>query len=134
VIIGLSIGLPFGVIDHLSGEGLVQMPEAGFLGTLVWVATLSLLVGMLEETLFRGVIYQPARNLVGPRSASAFQALLFGAVHYPNPAPALALAVLFGVLMVYLLEKTGSILAPGVAHFGNNTVWMMLGRFSPISF
>jgi membrane protease YdiL (CAAX protease family) len=134
LVIGLLVGLSFGVLDHLSGEGLVLMPEMGLLSTLVWVASLSLLVGLLEETLFRGVLYRPARNLIGPRSASIFQAVLFASVHYPNPASALAAALLFAVIMVYLVERTGNIITPAIAHFGNNTVWMMLGRFYPLVF
>ena len=118
----MAIGLPYGVLDHISGEGLVDFPQMSFASTIIWIVSLSLLVGFLEEILFRGVIYRPARALVGPRTASAFQALLFAAVHYPNPASALAAALLFGVLMVYLVERTGNIIAPSMAHFANNTI------------
>ena len=90
--------------------------------------------GFGEEILFRGIFYRTARALVGPRTASLYQAVLFSAVHYPNPLSALAAALLFAVIMVYIVERTGNILAPSAAHAANNTVWMMLGRFSPISF
>lgn len=134
VIFGLAIGLPFGVVDHLSGEKIVPMPELGFSCSILWIVSLSILVGMLEELLFRGVMYRPAREVVGPRFAAIFQALLFSMMHYPNPASALAAAVLFGVIMVYLVEKTGNLFAPGIAHMSNNTIWMILGRFGGIRF
>lgn len=134
LVIGLAVGLPYGVLDHVSGEGMIPMPEMGFLATLAWIASLSLLVGMLEELLFRGILYRSANNLVGARGASLFQGLLFSMVHYPNPISALAAALLFAVLMVYLVQRTGSLFTPVFAHFGNNTVWLMLGRFWPIAF
>ncbi len=133
LMIGLAVGLPYGALDHISGEGMIPMPDMGFAYTLVWIASLSLLVGMLEELLFRGILYRSAHNLVGARGASLFQAILFSMVHYPNPVSALAAALLFAVLMVYLLQRTGSLFTPIFAHFGNNTIWMMLGHFWPIT-
>jgi len=124
---GLAIGLPFGAVDYLSGEKVVPMPAMNPLASLFWIASLSLLVGLLEETLFRGVMYRPARALVGPRGASLFQATLFSLVHYPNPPSTLVAALLFGVVMVYLVERTGNLFGPVVAHFSNNVVWMLLG-------
>ncbi len=129
MVLGLCIGLPFGVVDHLSGERIVPMPDLGFPASLLWIASLSLLVGMVEEVLFRGVFYRSAKNIVGPRAASLFQGLLFCLVHYPNPASALAAALLFGVIMVFLVERTGNIFGPIVAHFSNNTVWMHLAFY-----
>lgn len=123
---GLAIGLPFGTIDYLSGEKVVPMPAMNPLTSLLWIASLSLLVGLLEETLFRGVMYRPARAMVGPRGASLFQGILFSLVHYPNPLSTLAAALLFGVIMVYLVERTGNLFGPIVAHFSNNVVWMLL--------
>jgi membrane protease YdiL (CAAX protease family) len=134
LVIGLAVGLPYGVLDHVSGEGMIPMPEMGLVASLAWIASLSLLVGILEELLFRGILYRSAHNLVGARGASLFQGLLFSMVHYPNPVSALAAALLFAVLMVYLVQRTGSLFTPVFAHFGNNTVWMMLGRFWPITF
>ena len=134
LVIGAAVGLPYGVLDHLSGEGLIEMPAMNMLNTFIWIATLAVFVGLLEEILFRGIFYRTARALVGPRTASLYQAVLFSAVHYPNPLSALAAALLFAVIMVYIVERTGNILAPSAAHAANNTVWMMLGRFSPISF
>lgn len=131
VAFGLAVGLPFGVLDHLSGERIVGVPSLGWPAYLLWAITLSLLVGMVEEVLFRGVFYRPARNIFGPRTGSVFQALLFSLVHYPNPPSALAAALLFGVIMVFLVERTGNIFGPVVAHFSNNTIWMSLARCSP---
>jgi membrane protease YdiL (CAAX protease family) len=134
LLIGLAVGLPYGVLDQASGEGLIEMPSMGFVNTFIWIATLAVFVGLLEELLFRGILYGAARGLVGSRMASLYQAVLFSAVHYPNPLSALAAALLFSVVMVYILERTGNLFAPAAAHAANNTVWMMLGRFAPITF
>jgi membrane protease YdiL (CAAX protease family) len=134
LVVGLMVGLPFGVVDYLSGEEIVTMPGLGLAWSFIWIVTISILVGLLEEILFRGVIYLPARNVVGARWGSLYQALLFSAVHYPNPLSALAAALLFGIVMVFLLQRTGNLFAPIVAHASNNVVWMMLGRIGGLPF
>ncbi len=129
IILGAAVGLSFGFVDYLSGERAVPMPDFGVAGTVAWIVSLSLLVGMQEELLFRGAIYRPARNIFGPRLASLFQAFIFSMAHYPNPISALSAALLFGVAMVLLVERTGSLFAPVTAHACNNVVWLMLARF-----
>ena len=82
--------------------------------------TAVLLAPVVEEILFRGLLY-PAIKLRGyPKSALIVTSLLFAAIHgsLMTLVPLFFLAVVF----VWLYERTGTLLAPIVAHSFFNTV------------
>jgi hypothetical protein len=70
-------GLPLvlGSSDWKPSGGLLIVPK--FLGT-------ALLVALLEEFLFRGVILGYLRQSLGPRSALMISSILFAGVHFLN--------------------------------------------------
>lgn len=47
----------------------------------------ALLVGVLEETLFRGLLFGQLRRRMGFASSAALSSLLFAAMHFAKPAP-----------------------------------------------
>jgi uncharacterized protein len=73
-----------------------------------------LLIPVAEELLFRGVLYPSFRRSLGRRRAIWASAVLFGAVHF-NLMTFLPLTLL-GLLLAWLYERTGNLLAPIVAH------------------
>ncbi len=87
-------------------------------GTLLTRGTIALLaVGLapvVEEALFRGILFPLLRDLGWRVGAFAGTALLFGAIH-GNAAAFLPLT-LFGAALAWLYERTGNLLAPMVAH------------------
>jgi len=100
------------VIDRLrSGEAAVW---ATWLGT-------ALIAPVAEECFFRGILQNGLMNLMKNRWLGvAASAALFGALHaggpdHPQPHVVPALAV-FGVMLGVLYLRTGSLLAPVVAH------------------
>ena len=126
LLVGLAIGLPFGVLDKLSGETSLTLPS-GWWAAFAWVLSLSAIVALLEEVTFRGILYRSARGRFGFWLASVYQSLIFASVHYPNPLTAIVAAFLFAMIMSTLVEKTGSLSGAIVAHWANNCVWMLLG-------
>jgi membrane protease YdiL (CAAX protease family) len=72
------------------------------------------LAPVVEEILFRGLLFPTVRDLGWPRAALWGQALLFGAIH-ANAAAFLPLT-LFGATLAWLYVRTGNLLAPIVAH------------------
>lgn len=68
-----------------------------------------------EEIVFRGYLYPAARTFAGPWVAGLFSSLVFGAAH-GNLASLLPLFI-FGAVLVFIYEKTGSIWAPISVHF-----------------
>ncbi|MBI5365992.1 MAG: CPBP family intramembrane metalloprotease [Planctomycetes bacterium] len=78
-----------------------------------------------EELLFRAAL-QPLLGLVGA-------SLLFGLLHLPGErrlVPWTGFAVVMGFALGALYERTGTLAAPVVAHFGINLVnlWRICGR------
>ena len=82
-----------------------------------------------EELLFRGVIYPSLRDLGHRRLAIAASSLLFAAIH-GSLALMLPLTVL-AVILVWLYEKTGSIVAPVLMHAAFNAVNFAMIKLLP---
>jgi membrane protease YdiL (CAAX protease family) len=89
-----------------------------------------LLAPVAEELLFRGVLYPSFKRSVGKRWALWGSALLFAAAHF-NLMTFLPLTLL-GLMLAWLYERTGNLLAPIVAHSAFNLAnlfLMALARF-----
>ena len=82
-----------------------------------------------EELLFRGVLYPSLRDLGHRRMAIAASSLLFAAIH-GSLALMLPLTVL-AVVLVWLYEKTGSIIAPILMHAAFNAVNFAMIKLIP---
>lgn len=94
---------------------VLGLPPAG---TLLFIALNTVLVGLSEEWLFRGVLFQGLRSRLSMWPAILLTSLLFGAVHVLNVittgqlAEAVVQAVaafMSGMLLIALLIRTGSI-------------------------
>lgn len=72
------------------------------------------LAPVVEEVLFRGVLFATICGLGWRKSAYLGTALLFGLIH-GNTAAFVPLT-LFGLVLAWLYERTGNLLAPVVAH------------------
>lgn len=96
--------------------------------TLVELAAISLLAGLGEELLFRGVLqaaavewtgnvlpHSPAFAMVGDWIAIVAVAILFGLLHAVNVAYAV-LATVMGMYLGWLWTATGNLAVPIVAH------------------
>lgn len=92
---------------------------AGFL--IVIVAPLS------EELFFRGFMYAGLRRAMPIWPAAIISGLIFGSLHLGggNVGVAIQLSV-FGVILAYLYERSGSLWAPILAHGLNNTIAFVL--------
>jgi membrane protease YdiL (CAAX protease family) len=85
---------------------------------------------LCEEIVFRGYLYGAAKRFTGPWVAGFFSALVFSAVH--GSLVALLPLFVFGCLLAYVYEKTGSIWAPIAIHFcfnGATVLVQMAARF-----
>ncbi|MDD4815575.1 MAG: CPBP family intramembrane metalloprotease [Clostridia bacterium] len=93
------------------------------------IVSIILLAGVpaiIEEFVFRGVIFQGLRkygNWVAILGSSA----LFALVHLS--AEQFIFPFLFGIIMAYIVLKTGSIFASMIIHFVANTLTVLLNYF-----
>lgn len=79
------------------------------------VALVSLLAGVGEELLFRGVIQAGLEGLIGPFTALMAASLLFGLAHAITPAY-FVIATIMGVYLGLLYQHAGNLLIPVIVH------------------
>ena len=92
---------------------LLRDPEA-LASRCVLGAAAILIAPVVEEMLFRGILYPAIRRAGWPRLAWWGSAIAFGAVHL-NVATFVPLTAL-ALLLTWLYESTGNLLAPIAAH------------------
>ena len=124
IALGLAVGGVLVIVSRVltassaAGRALAEALSQ-LLGRLGWGASLALaaLSGVAEEAFFRGAL-QPHLGLVGA-------SLVFGLAHFvprraflPWPVFAVAAGLVFGALF----ERTGSLVAPVVAHAAVNAL------------
>jgi membrane protease YdiL (CAAX protease family) len=80
-----------------------------------------------EETAFRGALATAAAGAFGPTAGRALQALTFGLTHIPDARSSgepvmgtVAVTALAGWVFALLNERSGSVLAPMLAHLAIN--------------
>jgi membrane protease YdiL (CAAX protease family) len=74
---------------------------------------------LCEEIVFRGYLYPVAKKFSGPWVAGICSAMVFAAAH--GSLAALLPLFIFGCVLVFIYEKTGSIWAPVAVHFCFNS-------------
>jgi membrane protease YdiL (CAAX protease family) len=94
----------------------------------VYLAVFAVVVApVVEECLFRGILFVVFRDAGWPRLALYGTAVAFGVMH-SNLAALVPLTV-FGLLLAWLYERTGSLLAPIAAHASFNLIPFLLVSF-----
>jgi membrane protease YdiL (CAAX protease family) len=83
--------------------------------TVADLALISLLAGLGEELLFRGLIQEGLAGWLGPWAALALASILFGLMHPLTPAYAV-LATLAGAYLGWAYLASGNLLVPILAH------------------
>lgn len=102
-------------------SGFKQANQAFFGGQLRYELLGScLIVPIAEELLFRGVVYKRLRLLCGKNPGIVLSALLFGIVH-ANLVQFFYAGVL-GLLLAFLMEKTGYLYTAILGHIAANTI------------
>jgi hypothetical protein len=78
-----------------------------------------ILAPLIEETIFRGALYQYLRSRFGVLTAVVLSATLFGAIH-PYNGPGVIQVASMGLVWGLLREWRGSLIAGVVAHALHN--------------
>jgi len=108
-------------LDPAEQPALMALRNSGSVGPLIAMGLVTILLApVAEEILFRGVLYRVARQFGFPRIALWSSSVLFAAIHFNVAAfPSL---LLLALLLVWLYEKSGNLLAPIVAHMTFNSI------------
>jgi uncharacterized protein len=103
-------------VYHPAGRGTVKGLVAGFAAALA--------AGIIEEILFRGLLFRLSSKVVGTWGALLFTACLFGAAHAFNPgatfSSSLAIALEAGLLLGAACAATRHLWLPIGLHIGWN--------------
>lgn len=98
---------------------------------LIWQITALVLVGpCMEELIFRGLVYKRIKRYTKNMSAVYISALLFGVYHFNLVQGLYAFAL--GILLCYVYEKYGTILAPVLLHISANLTALVID-YLPVS-
>lgn len=92
--------------------------------TFDYILFLTISIGLgpiLEETLYRGIVYPAYRRKYGQTGAIIFSTLIFSISHFEITID----SVLIGICLALLYEKTENLLAPIIAHSTYNLLWMV---------
>jgi membrane protease YdiL (CAAX protease family) len=117
---------PQEIVNTLSNPD-VSMAQIVFIGVVAVLAA-----PVVEEILFRGILYPTLKRTRKPWLAAISTSLLFGAFHL-NLMSFLPLSI-FSLLLIYLYEKNGSLLPSILAHATFNLANFLLLVFQePIS-
>ncbi len=109
------------VVDLFSSKSLVG-------AELVFVCiAISFVIPILEEFIFRGIIYQSLKTKMRPWIAITISSLIFAAVHV-SLSVFIPLFVM-GAIFAYSLEKTKSLYLPICLHCVNNTAMVAIMLF-----
>ena len=101
-------------------EIIKRVLEEESLAVLIFMFLFGILAApVIEELLFRGFIQPAIRTSFGKLKAVFISGLLFAIVHL-NAYVFLQIFIL-GLLLAYLFEKTGSLIAPIAVHIFHNT-------------
>jgi membrane protease YdiL (CAAX protease family) len=112
----------FGPVDPPEQQLLSDVTEGGVTTALAVIAAV-LMAPLVEEVVFRGVLYQGLKRRMGLWPAAVVSALLFAVVHVEVQQPVYSSGfVLLGLLFAWTMHRFGSLVVPIVAHASFNAV------------
>lgn len=107
---------------------LQTTPNRVILSMMIFAAVI--VAPICEEIVFRGYFYSASKKFLGPWAAGICSALVFAAAH--GSLAALLPLFIFGCVLVFVYEKTGSLWAPMALHFcfnGATVCVQMIARY-----
>jgi uncharacterized protein len=130
LLVGLGIVWLTGPTDNAL-ERLIQSSRGAALATAF---AASITAPLVEEIVFRGVLYSALRRLVGVAGAVAVVLLVFAVIHVPQYWPSYGVIftiLLLSVVLTLIRARTGQLLPCFVIHFVFNTIQAILIVLNP---
>jgi uncharacterized protein len=128
ILLPLTFFLGLGDPDASSNDEVLS-PEAGLSGGELLLIALPLVIGapLVEELLFRGVLYRYLRGGLGVIVAVLLSAIIFAVLHVVIPP-----LFVMGVVLAVLTQRTDSLL-PGIVLHATNNALVVLGLWAATS-
>ncbi len=137
-ILGMTAAVSVNVIVSLSGlayfspkyQQVSQIIYSG--GLFMEIVSAVIAAPILEELLFRGMIYARLRDLCSAKWAIIISAAFFGIFH--GNLVQFVYAFIIGLMLAYVYEKLKTIWAPIVFHVGANLISVLITELMPKNF
>lgn len=107
--------------DSSDGGGLVP-DGSGTAWTIVFIGLATVIAPVLEETFYRGIMFQALRAGRGTWTAAVISSIAFACAHLEFSPVALLDRSLIGIGLCYLFARTGRLLPGMFAHSINNAI------------
>lgn len=125
-IAGITLLISFGLNNVISMSPLVDMSEAykkaneDFYAStlLIELVGSAILSPIMEELVFRGIVFGNLKKIMSPIAATIISALLFGIVHFNIVQ--FVYALLLGIVLAMFMQKTGHMYAAVAGHIVAN--------------
>lgn len=137
-LLGMSAAVSVNAIVSISGlayfspkyQQVSQIIYSG--GIFMEIVSAVIAAPILEELLFRGMIYRRLRDFCNAKLAIIISAVFFGVFH--GNLVQFVYAFIIGLMLAYVYEKMKTILAPIVFHVGANLLSVLITELIPQSF
>lgn len=136
IILGITINflldIPMGFLSEIEAfkgtfESYNTMMSELFSGNpIILLITVGVLGPIFEEILFRGIVFRELKLFCKPTLALIIQAVIFG-VYHMNPVQS-SYAIVLGLIMGFVYEKTKSLIVPILFHIAINSSSSVLSQ------
>lgn len=126
ILYGISISLIFNIILFYLNNifNFTNKFELNQLPIIIQLITSGICGPILEELLFRGIVYNKLKSFNKPMISIIISSVIFGMMHFDIINAIYAFGVSF--ILIYLYEKYKTLLAPIIMHiFLNSTIILM---------
>lgn len=126
-IIVLMFQASTGIVTEPPDQALLDSAEAGGAAAILSAIVAILFAPVIEELIFRGVLFQSLRRRLGLWPGIGISSLVFAVVHFEVTQPLYAsLLLLFGAWLAASFHRTGSLIVPIVGHATFNGIAVAL--------
>lgn len=110
-----------------------QVEETFYTGrVLLEILALCIVIPIVEELLYRGIVYGKIREWLGVKAAILGSAVIFGLVHMNLVQ--FVYASVFGILLAVFAEKTGDLMGAFAAHMAANLTSVLRAETDVLQF
>lgn len=111
-----------------AGSGSIHLAPFlayGYTGRMIFVVFLCILLPVIEEAYFRGLLYPILSKYLGYGAGAIITITLFTLGHSPSLKEVLLIAA-SGSLYTWLAHRSRSLIPAILAHSAGNSIWLML--------
>ena len=127
IILGIFIAVFFNIFIYTL-NGIIHITDSYKISRLPLIVTIissGILGPVLEELLFRGIVYNKLLEFNNHKKSCIITSVIFSLMHFPNLITMIYTFVL-SFIMIYLYDKHKSLVAPIIFHIGINTTMNVL--------